>query len=87
LCERNPVVLTAYLKLDEMIASGSFSPVEQDIVKMVVSHYNNCDYCLTAHTGSLLSKGLENEEILEIRRGNSANPGRSALIDFTKKNY
>lgn len=81
----SPVVLAAYLKLDEMITGGSFSPVEQDIVRIVVSQYNACDYCLAAHTGSLLSKGLKNEEILEIRRGSATDPRRSALIRFTKK--
>ena len=38
------VVLDAYLKLDEMISNGSFTPVEQDIVRIVVSQYNNCRY-------------------------------------------
>ena len=81
----SPVVLAAYLKLDEMIAAGSFSPVEQDIVRIVVSQSNKCDYCLAAHTGSLLAKKLEHEEILEIRKGNATDPRRSALINFTKK--
>jgi uncharacterized peroxidase-related enzyme len=81
----SPVVLGAYLKLDEMIAGGSFSPVEQDIVRMVVSQYNNCDYCVSAHTMGLSSKGIGNEEILGIRKGKATDPKHSALIDFTRK--
>jgi len=38
------VTLGAYLKLDEMISNGSFTSVEQDIVRIVVSQYNNCRY-------------------------------------------
>ena len=38
------VALDAYLKLDEMISNGSFTPVEQNIVRIVVSQYNNCRY-------------------------------------------
>ncbi|MFC1877011.1 hypothetical protein ACFL2E_07055 [Thermodesulfobacteriota bacterium] len=38
------VTLDAYLKLDEMISNGSFNPVEQDIVRIVVSQYNDCNY-------------------------------------------
>ncbi|MBW2635879.1 MAG: hypothetical protein JRE14_17585 [Deltaproteobacteria bacterium] len=38
------VTLDAYLKLDEMISNGSFTPVEQDVVRIVVSQYNNCRY-------------------------------------------
>jgi len=81
----SPVVLNAYLKLDEMIAGGSFSPVEQDIVRLVVSQYNKCEYCIAAHTGSLLAKGLNKEEIMEIRKEKSADARQSALIDFTLK--
>ena len=38
------IALGAFLKLDEMISNSSFSPVEQDIVKLVVSQYNGCEY-------------------------------------------
>jgi alkylhydroperoxidase family enzyme len=38
------VTLDAYLKLDAMISNGSFTPVEQDVVRIVVSQYNNCRY-------------------------------------------
>ncbi len=51
----SPVAYEAYLKLDELIAGGRFSPVEQDIVRITVSQYNQCDSCLAAHTGGLFS--------------------------------
>jgi alkylhydroperoxidase family enzyme len=38
------VALDAFLKLDEMISQTSFTTVEQDIVKLVVSQYNGCNY-------------------------------------------
>ena len=38
------IALGAFLKLDEMISKSSFTPVEQDIVKLVVSQYNGCKY-------------------------------------------
>jgi len=38
------VALGAFLKLDEMISQSSFTPVEQDIVKLVISQYNGCNY-------------------------------------------
>jgi alkylhydroperoxidase family enzyme len=38
------IALGAFLKLDEMISKSSFTPVEQDIVKLVVSQYNGCNY-------------------------------------------
>jgi alkylhydroperoxidase family enzyme len=38
------IALDAYLKLDELISKGSFSGVEQDIVRIVVSQHNTCNY-------------------------------------------
>jgi uncharacterized peroxidase-related enzyme len=79
------VALNAYLKLDEMIASGNFTPVEQDIVRITVSQHNGCSYCLAAHTAGLLSKKLSKEEILQIRRGKPSDPKHDALVSFALK--
>ena len=38
------VTLDSFLKLDEMISKTSFTAIEQDIVKIVVSQYNGCRY-------------------------------------------
>lgn len=76
------VVLDAYLKLDEMISNGSFTPVEQDIVRIVVSQYNNCRYWLAAHTGSLSGQGLTSKDIVDIRKGNANDPKHAALIKY-----
>ena len=81
----SPVALKAYLKLDEMIAGGNFSPVEQDIVRMTVSQYNECSYCLAAHTAGLLLKKMSKDEILRIRKGEPTDPKHAALIAFTLK--
>lgn len=81
----SPVTLNAYLKLDELIAGGSFTPVEQDVVRITVSQYNQCSYCLAAHTGSLLSKKVGKEEILQIRKGTPKDPKHAALVSFTLK--
>ena len=79
----SPVTLKAYLKLDELISGGIFSPLEQDVVRMVVSQYNQCDYCVAAHTGSLSSKGMSAQEILKVRKNAPTDPKHTALIAFT----
>lgn len=79
----SPVTLNAYLQLDQLIAGGSFSPIEQDIVRLTVSQHNKCSYCLAAHTGSLSSNGVNKEEILNIRKGQATDPKHAVLIDFT----
>jgi AhpD family alkylhydroperoxidase len=77
------VTLQAYLKLDELITGGNFAPVEQDIVRMVVSQTNGCDYCVAAHTIGLSSKGMDTKEILNIRNGTASDAKQSALVGFT----
>jgi uncharacterized peroxidase-related enzyme len=79
------VTLNAYLKLDEMITGGNFSPLEQDIVRIVVSQANGCDYCVAAHTMGLSLKGMDTEEILNIRKGTASDAKHTALVNFTLK--
>jgi len=79
------VALGAFLKLDEMISQSSFTPVEQDIVKLVISQYNGCNYWLAAHTGSLSGQGLTSDEIVEFRKKKAKDTKHAALINFTFK--
>lgn len=79
------VTLNAFLKLDELISNGTFTAMEQEIVKIVVSQHNNCRYWLAAHTGSLSGQGLTSEDIVNIRKGNASDPKHIALINYTGK--
>lgn len=79
----SPVALEAYLTLDELIASGSLSEADQDTVRLVASQQNGCDYCLAAHTVTGQGKGLSEEEIIAIRKGEVKDEKRAALVKFT----
>ncbi|MFW2404271.1 MAG: carboxymuconolactone decarboxylase family protein [Gammaproteobacteria bacterium] len=81
----SPQALEAYLTLDKLIGEGSLSPVEQQLVRMVVSVQNECTYCVAAHTLGLQGAGLSDAQILEVRRGRSDDAKLQALIDFTAK--
>jgi AhpD family alkylhydroperoxidase len=41
---------------------------EKEVVNLVVSEINGCEYCLAAHTGLAKMQGFTDEQILEIRR-------------------
>ncbi|HVU97922.1 MAG TPA: carboxymuconolactone decarboxylase family protein [Puia sp.] len=63
----------------------SLSKKEKEVVNLVVSQTNNCQYCLAAHT--LLGKmnGLTEEQTLEIRKGSAPfDPRLDALVKFTR---
>ncbi|HEQ98618.1 MAG TPA: hypothetical protein ENO22_04660 [candidate division Zixibacteria bacterium] len=81
----SPVALKAYLALNEIINEGGLSEAEQEITRIAVSQYNNCEYCLAAHTGGAKSAGMKDGEIMDIRRGNGSNEKYNALFWFTQR--
>ena len=52
---------------------------------MVVSVQNECSYCVAAHTLGLKGAGMNDDEILDVRRGSSGDAKLQALIVFTRK--
>jgi uncharacterized peroxidase-related enzyme len=80
-----PLALEAYLTLEKLIAGGTLRPAEQDIVRLAASQFNGCEYCLGAHTMAAQSKGLSEDGILKIRRGDASDPQHAALVRFTHR--
>jgi len=59
---------------------------EKEVVNLAVSQVNECAYCLAAHTALGKMNGFNDEQILEIRRGEvSFNPKIAALASFAKE--
>lgn len=59
--------LGTYLALQN--AKSSLSAKEREVINLVVSQINSCEYCLAAH--SVLGKmvGFTDQQIIEIRKG------------------
>jgi uncharacterized peroxidase-related enzyme len=81
----SPQALEAYLALDQFISDGSLTPAEQQVVRMVASVHNECVYCVAAHTLGLKGAGLSDAQILDVRRGISADAKLQALIVFVQE--
>ena len=79
----SPVGLKAYTGLDELISEGEFTDTEQAVVRLTVSQFNGCEYCIAAHSIQCQQLGLDREEILDIRRGTVENAKLQELISFT----
>ncbi len=76
--------LETYLKFES--AANSFSKKEIELVKLVVSQQNGCQYCLSAHTIFGKMNGFSEEQMLEIRTGAASfNPKLNALANLTKE--
>lgn len=53
-------------------AKSSITGKAREVVNLVVSQVNNCQYCLAAHTVIGGMVGFKPEQILEIRRGGAS---------------
>jgi uncharacterized peroxidase-related enzyme len=64
----------------------SLSKKEKEVVNLVVSQVNECEYCLAAHTALGKMNGLADGQILEIRQGSATfNAKLDALVKLTRE--
>lgn len=76
--------LDTYLKFEN--APTTLSKKETELVKLVVSQENGCQYCVSAHTMFGRMNGFSSEQMLEIRRGSALfNHKYDALAIITKQ--
>ena len=75
--------LGTYLALSN--AKTSLRAKEKEVVNLIVSQVNGCEYCLAAHTAISKMQGFTDEQILEIRRGSiSFDSKLDALVKVAK---
>lgn len=80
----NDTALGDYLTLQNR--KSTLSAKEREIINLVVSQVNDCQYCIPAHTAVAKMHGFTDEEILEIRRAQvSFNQKFDALAKFVKE--
>jgi AhpD family alkylhydroperoxidase len=53
-------------------AKSSITGQAREVVNLVVSQVNGCEYCLAAHTVIGKMHGFSDEQVIEIRRGGAA---------------
>ena len=64
----------------------TLSNKEKEIVNLVTSQFNNCSYCLAAHTAIGKMNGFSDEEIIAIRKSSiEFNPKYAALAEFVQQ--
>lgn len=50
----------------------SINNKEKEVVNLIVSQINGCNYCLAAHTAIGKMNGFSDEQILELRKGSAS---------------
>lgn len=75
--------LASYIALST--AKTSLKSKEKEVVNLVVSQVNACDYCSSAHTAIGKLNGFSDEQILQLRKGHADfDPKLDALAKIAK---
>jgi len=80
----SPPVLEAYLGFIGSLGHGVLPAKVREQLALNVGEANHCDYCVSAH--SLLGQraGLTEQDVLDSRRGASADPKSDVLLRFAR---
>ena len=52
--------------LKAIMAPGALDPLTKELIYIAVSATNGCEYCTYSHTASARSKGMTNEQLMEL---------------------
>ncbi|MEL7486961.1 MAG: carboxymuconolactone decarboxylase family protein [Pseudomonadota bacterium] len=78
-----PSAARAYIALGEEVGKSSFTPTERHVAWFAVNYYNNCHYCMPAHTAIAKSEKIADDVIEAARHGGGyADVRLQALHDF-----
>ncbi|MGH1470309.1 MAG: carboxymuconolactone decarboxylase family protein [Cellvibrionaceae bacterium] len=79
-----PNVLKGILAFNKEVASScELSNQQVELVAMLTSALNHCDYCVNVHMQVGKMYGLTEQQLLGAMAGSASNTGDQALLDFT----
>ena len=81
-----PAALKAVLAADAVLAAGSLSKGDQEVIKLVVSAAAGCDYCVAAHNHLATLAGVKPDALKLIRENQpTGDIKRDTLVRFIRK--
>lgn len=79
----SPSTARAYMAIGKELSQSSFSPTERHVAWFAVNYYNNCHYCMPAHTAIAKMEKVDDAVIETARNGGGYSDARlQALHDF-----
>jgi uncharacterized peroxidase-related enzyme len=81
----SPAALKAYLDMAATLAQGELLPEDREVIYLGVSQANNCNYCVSAHTGLAKKAGMTDDQIKAIRQFDPLSPKHAALLSFVRR--
>lgn len=81
----SPAALQGFFAISGALESSSLSPAFFEKVSLAVAEFNQCDYCLSAHTTIAKMQGLTDEQTIQARQGVSIDAKEQAALRFVIK--
>lgn len=79
---KNDTALADYLALQNR--KSTLRAKEREVINLVTSQINGCEYCQSAHTALGKMNGFSDDQILELRSGSASFDAKlDALVRFT----
>lgn len=81
-----PVALQCYQELNQINAKTQFSPVEIEVIQITTAAYNQCQFCLAAHSVMAKQKlAFDDDFLTALQTGNPVDHKKyAALQAFTR---
>ena len=81
-----PAALKAVLAADAVVATGTLTKRDQEMIKLVISAAAGCDYCVAAHSHLARLAGLKPDVLKQIREDRPTDDARrDTLVAFVRK--
>ena len=81
----SPELLKGFLSARQILYSGTFTPVEVQVLALTNAFENSCEYCMAFHSYLALKSGASQESVSALRAGRSPlDPRLKALSDFSR---
>ena len=78
----SPAAFAALMQSRDALGHGRLRLKTREAIAVALAQYNECEYCLSAHTASSASAGLKPEDISAARRGTSPDARTDAAVKF-----
>jgi uncharacterized peroxidase-related enzyme len=81
-----PAALKAVLAADAVLAAGTLTKRDQEVIKLAISAADGCEYCVAAHSHLAKLAGVKPDVLKQIREGRpTGDAERDALVGFVRK--
>jgi AhpD family alkylhydroperoxidase len=79
----SPTLIEGFVAIRSIYQSGTFSPIEREVLSLTNAVENGCRYCRAIHTAFAHKVGMPGEAVRALREGKSpADRKLQALADF-----